>query len=54
MCDVMCICYRYSDFVVHEIDETGSIVHLTDSNPPTDTEAQSSVTEVRQQTMFFS
>jgi len=51
VCAVLCgytyICIntcRYSDFVVHEIDKDGSVVRLTDINPPIDTEPQSGVT----------
>jgi len=36
---------RYADFVVHEIDKDGEVVHLTDINPPKQTESWSDITE---------
>ena len=41
----LCPFCRYSDFVVHEIGKDGSVVRLTDINPPTTTESQSDVTD---------
>ena len=40
----LCRFCRYSDFVVHEIGKDGSVVRLTDINPPTTTESKSDVT----------